>query len=217
MSHSDSPQQAASRHPQNPDAHVEKTACILCSRNCGLTVTIEDGKFTRIRGDEAHPVSKGYICQKAARLDYYQNHADRLQYPLQRQADGSFKRVSWDEALDDIVRRLLAIREQHGGQAFAFYGGGGQGNHLGGMYSQQLLKAMRSRFVYTSLAQEKTGDFWVNGRLFGHQTCHTTEDVEHADYVLFIGTNPYQAHGIPNARDTLRDLQKNSATHHGGG
>lgn len=188
---------------------TEKTACILCSRNCGLTVTIENGQFTRFRGDDEHPVSKGYICQKAARLEHYQHHEDRLKYPLQRQADGRFVRVSWDEALDDIARRLRAIREQHGGRAFAFYGGGGQGNHLGGMYSQQLHKAMKSRFVYTSLAQEKTGDFWVNGRLFGHQTCHTTEDVEHADYVLFIGTNPYQAHGIPNARDTLRDLQKN--------
>ena len=127
MSQSSSQQQATSSTQDKPAAHVETTACILCSRNCGLEFTIENGKFTRIRGDEAHPVSKGYICQKAARLDYYQNHADRLQYPLQRQADGSFKRVSWDEALDDIVRRLLAIREQHGGQAFAFYGGGGQG------------------------------------------------------------------------------------------
>ncbi|MBL8420940.1 MAG: molybdopterin-dependent oxidoreductase [Dechloromonas sp.] len=192
-----------------PDKNTEKTACILCSRNCGLAVTIENGKFTRIRGDEEHPVSRGYICQKAARLEHYQHHRDRLQHPLKRQSDGSFVRVTWEEALTDIARRLTAIRQQHGGSAFAFYGGGGQGNHLGGMYSQQLHKAMNSRFVYSSLAQEKTGDFWVNGRLFGHQTCHTTEDVEHADYVLFIGTNPYQAHGIPNARDTLRDLQKN--------
>lgn len=190
---------------------TDNTACILCSRNCGLTVTIENGRFTRIRGDDEHPVSKGYICQKAARLEHYQNHADRLTHPLQRLADGSFVRVSWDEALGDIARRLIAIREKHGGRAFAFYGGGGQGNHLGGIYSQQLHKAMQSRFVYSSLAQEKTGDFWVNGRLFGHQTCHTTEDVEHADYVLFIGTNPYQAHGIPNARDALRDLQRDPA------
>jgi anaerobic selenocysteine-containing dehydrogenase len=190
-------------------ARVEKTACILCSRNCGLTVTIENGRFTRIRGDDEHPVSKGYICQKAARLEHYQHHADRLTHPLRRQPDGSFVRVSWDEALDDIARRLRELRDRHGGAAFAFYGGGGQGNHLGGMYSRQLRQAMKSRFVYSPLAQEKTGDFWVNGRLFGHQACHTTEDVEHADYVLFIGTNPFQAHGIPNARDTLRDLQRN--------
>ena len=187
---------------------MEKTACILCSRNCGLVVELENGRFIRIRGDKAHPTSKGYLCQKAARLDHYQNHADRLQHPLKRQPDGSFAPISWDEALTEIAARLLAIRTAHGGDAFAFVGGGGQGNHLGGAYSRQLLAAMKSRYAYNALGQEKTGDFWVNGRLFGSQTCHTTEDAEHADYVLFIGCNPYQSHGIPNARDTLRDLKK---------
>lgn len=189
---------------------TEKTACILCSRNCGLVVEIENGNFTKIRGDDDHPVSKGYICQKAARLQHYQQHADRLQYPQKRQADGSFVRVSWDEALDDIAARLVAIREKHGGNAFASVGGGGQGNHLGGAYSGQIRAAMKSHFSYTALGQEKTGDFWVNGRLFGSQTCHTTEDVEHSDYVLFIGCNPYQAHGIPNARDVLREIRKDA-------
>lgn len=188
---------------------TEKTACILCSRNCGLKVDIENGNFVRIRGDEDHPVSKGYICQKAARLEHYQQHGDRLTHPLKRQSDGSFARVSWDEALDDIAQRLLKIREKHGGEAFAFLGGGGQGNHLGGAYGGlQLRAAMKSRNNYNALGQEKTGDFWLNGRLFGKQTCHTTEDVEHADFVLFIGTNPFQAHGIVNARDTLRELKK---------
>ncbi len=187
---------------------TEQTACVLCSRNCGLRVETDGAHFTRIRGDEAHPVSKGYLCQKAGRLEHYQDHADLLQHPLRRQPDGRFAPVSWDEALADIASRLLALRARHGGRAFAFYGGGGQGNHLGGAYSRQLTKAMGSRFVYSALAQEKTGDFWVNGRLFGDQRCHITEDVEHADVVLFIGTNPFQAHGIPNARDTLRELKK---------
>jgi anaerobic selenocysteine-containing dehydrogenase len=188
---------------------TEHTACILCSRNCGLSVETGDCNFTRIRGDEDHPVSKGYICQKAARLQHYQQHDDRLRQPLRRREDGSFEPVSWDEALDDIAQRLLAIRDTHGGKAFAFLGGGGQGNHLGGIYgARQMLAAMKSRNAYNSLAQEKTGDFWLNGRLFGRQSCHTTEDVEHADYALFIGCNPFQAHGIPNARVTLKHLSK---------
>lgn len=189
-------------------SRTDTTACILCSRNCGLQVEIDDGRFRRIRGDEAHPNSKGYLCQKAARLEHYQNHAERLQFPLKRRPDGSFERISWDQALAEIAARLTSIRDRHGGEAFAFVGGAGQGNHLGGAYSRQLLAAMRSRFAYNSLGQEKTGDFWVNGRLFGHQTCHTTEDVEHADYVLFIGCNPFQSHGIPTARETLRALRK---------
>ena len=188
-----------------------QTACILCSRNCGLLVETEAGRIVSVHGDPAHPVSAGYLCQKAARLAHYQDNADRLEHPLRRQPDGSFVRVGWDEALADIAARLGAIRARHGGGAFAFYGGGGQGNHLGGAYSRQLLRAMGSRFVYSALAQEKTGDFWVNGRLFGDQRCHLTEDVEHADFVLFIGTNPFQSHGIRNARATLRDLKKDPA------
>ncbi|MBL9016614.1 MAG: molybdopterin-dependent oxidoreductase [Myxococcales bacterium] len=191
---------------------AEQSACILCSRNCGIVVETDgERRITGVRGNERHPISKGYLCQKAARLAHYQDHADRLDSPLRREPDGSFTRVSWDDALADIAARLVAIRDRHGGKAFAFYGGGGQGNHLGGAYSRQLVKAMKSRFVYSALAQEKTGDFWVNGRLFGDQRCHLTEDVEHADFVLFIGTNPFQAHGIPNARDLLRELKTDPA------
>jgi anaerobic selenocysteine-containing dehydrogenase len=184
-----------------------KTACILCSRNCGLEVDVVDGHLKKFRGDTAHPSSKGYLCNKAARLDFYQNHADRLTHPLKRTADGSFVRVTWEQALGDIAQRLNTIRDTHGGDAFAFVGGGGQGNHLGGAYGRQMLPAMKSRFVYSSLAQEKTGDFWVNGRMFGAQNCHPMEDVEHADYVIFIGANPYQSHGIVNARDVLKDIK----------
>ena len=202
----DKPRQGSMSAAQPQDR--QSTACILCSRNCGLEVEIEDGRFVRVRGDPRHPNSRGYLCQKAARLDHYQNHADRLRHPLKRQPDGTFAPIGWDQALAEIAGKLLDIRNRHGGDAFAFVGGGGQGNHLGSAYGRQLLPAMGSRFAYNSLGQEKTGDFWVNGRLFGSQSCHTTEDVEHADYVLFIGCNPFQSHGIPRARDLLRDLQR---------
>ncbi|MBK8971126.1 MAG: molybdopterin-dependent oxidoreductase [Hahellaceae bacterium] len=194
------------------DAQTHPSACILCSRNCGISITTSvSGEFVRIKGDPEHPMTQGYICQKAARLNHYQHHAERLQTPLKRQSDGTFSPISWDQALTEIAKQLKSIRAQHGGDAFAFVGGGGQGNHLGGAYGQQLRHAMGSRFAYSALAQEKTQDFWVNGRLFGDQRCHTTEDVEHADYVLFIGCNPYQSHGIPNARDTLKHIKNDPA------
>jgi len=67
---------------------------------------------------------------------------------------------------------------------------------------------MKTRNYYSALAQEKTGGFWVDGRLYGKQNCHPTEDVENAEVVLFIGTNPWQSHGIRNARVVLREIQK---------
>ncbi len=189
----------------------QPTACILCSRNCGVEVAVEDGHLKRIRGDKASPLSRGYICQKATRLEHYQNNADRLSAPLRRRPDGSFEEVSWEVAVAEIAGRIRAIRDAHGGRALAYYGGGGQGNHLGGVYGRGLVAAMRTRYHYSALAQEKTGDFWVNGRLFGRQTCHVAEAVEEAELVVLIGTNPWQAHGIRNARETLKKLAADPA------
>lgn len=182
------------------------TACILCSRNCGLLVQVEDGHLTKIRGDKNHPVSAGYICQKAAQLDHYQNNADRLTHPLKRQEDGSYQPIDWQTAITEIADRLLDLKQTYGKECLAFYGGGGQGNHLGSMYSSTFRDALEIPYYYSALAQEKTGDFWVNGKLFGRQNCHTTEDIEQAECVLFIGTNPWQAHGIRNARPTLKEI-----------
>jgi anaerobic selenocysteine-containing dehydrogenase len=184
------------------------TACILCSINCGIEVQLDGRRLAKIRGDEKHPVSQGYLCQKAARLDYYQRFEGRLTEPLRRRADGSFEPVSWETAIREVAERLASIRDAHGGGALAYYGGGGQGNHLGGVYGASLRAALGTRYLYSALAQEKTGDFWVNGKLFGRQTCHVTEDIEHAELVLLIGTNPWQAHGFPRAREVLRELAR---------
>lgn len=190
---------------------LHKTACILCSVNCGIEVGVDEGRLVKIRGDRDHPVSHGYLCQKAARLDYYQNHADRLDRPLRRRADGTFEAITWDQAIGEIAARLVELRDTHSGRSLAYYGGGGQGNHLGGVYAAALRSAMGTRYYYSALAQEKTGDFWVNGKLFGRQTCHITDDVDNAQYVIFLGTNPWQSHGFPRARAVLQEIAKDPA------
>jgi len=186
----------------------EKTACILCECNCGLEVQIGgegNRHFTRIRGDKAHPASKGYACEKPHRLDYYQNGPDRITSPLRRKADGTFEEIDWDTAIREVAERLAAIRDEHGGETIFYYGGGGQGNHLPGAYSTATRRALGSRYRSSALAQEKTGEFWVGGRLMGSMT---RADFEHCEVGLFIGKNPWQSHGIPRARVTLKDMAK---------
>ena len=60
----------------------QSTACILCYVNCGIEVMTAGRSLVRVRGDKAHPSTQGYLCQKAQRLNFYQNHADRLTTPL---------------------------------------------------------------------------------------------------------------------------------------
>jgi anaerobic selenocysteine-containing dehydrogenase len=189
-------------------ASWKKTACILCECNCGLEVQLGgegDRHFTRIRGDKAHPASKGYACEKPHRLDYYQNGPDRITSPLRRKDDGSFEEIDWDTAIREVTERLTAIRDEHGGDTIFYFGGGGQGNHLPAAYSAATRRALGSRYRSSALAQEKTGEFWVGGRLMG---TITRADFEHCEVGLFIGKNPWQSHGIPRARVTLKEIAK---------
>ena len=152
-----------------------KTACILCESNCGIEVRLgDDGRrFERIRGNKDHVGSKGYTCEKALRLDHYQNHANRLTSPLRRRADGTHEEIDWDTAIAEVAERLAGVRDQHGGDKIFYYGGGGQGNHLGGVYGRALMGALGVRYRSNAIAQEKTGEAWVDGRMTG-TTCAAT-------------------------------------------
>ena len=183
-----------------------QTACILCSINCGIEVQLDAGHIVRVRGDRTHPASRGDTCEKAQRLDHYQNGSHRLTTPLRRRPDGTFEPVDWDTAIREVAARFAHIRDTHGGPSIFYYGGGGQGNHLGGAYGAATRRALGSIYTSNALAQEKTGEFWVDGQLYGRPRCHTTGDFERAEVAMFVGKNPWQSHGFPRARATLREI-----------
>ncbi|HEY5247937.1 MAG TPA: molybdopterin-dependent oxidoreductase, partial [Dermatophilaceae bacterium] len=183
----------------------QPSACILCECNCGIEIKLEGRSFARIRGDKSHPGSAGYTCQKALQLDYYQNGRHRLTSPLRRRPDGTHEQIDWDTAISEIAARLADIRRQQGGDKIFFYGSGGQGNHLGGVHGRALQAALGARYSSNPLAQEKTGEMWVDAKLYGG---HTKGDFEHAEVVVFLGKNPWQSHGFPRARAVLRDLAR---------
>jgi anaerobic selenocysteine-containing dehydrogenase len=190
---------------------AKPTACILCECNCGLEVELggDDGRrLIKLRGDRRHPSSRGYTCEKALRLDHYQNERNLLTAPLRRRADGSFETIDWDTAIREVAARLASVRDRFGGDSIFYYGGGGQGNHLPGAYSTALRRILGSRYRSNALAQEKTGEFWVSDRMMG---APTRADFEHCDVALFLGKNPWHSHSIPRARVTLKEIARDPA------
>ncbi|MEM7362615.1 MAG: molybdopterin-dependent oxidoreductase [Pseudomonadota bacterium] len=181
------------------------TACNLCYANCGILAQVEDGHIVKVRGDKNHPVSKGYTCNKAARIDFYQNGRDRLSSPLRKKPDGTFEEIDWETAITEVAAKLSGLRDTHGGDKIMYYGGGGQGNHLGGAYSGAVRAALGMRYHSNALAQEKTGLGWVSERTLGGMW---HGDFDHCDVALIIGKNPWQSNGIQRARIMLRDLSK---------
>jgi anaerobic selenocysteine-containing dehydrogenase len=189
----------------------KSTACILCECNCGIEVQLggQDGRrIVKVRGDDAHPASQGYACEKAHRVDYYQNGPHRLTKPLRRKPDGSYEEIDWDTAIREVAEKFAAIRDTHGGESIFYYGGGGQGNHLPGAYGRSTRMLLGSIHRSSALAQEKTGEFWVANRMLG---AYTRADFEHAEVALFLGKNPWFSHSIPRARVTLKEIAKDPA------
>lgn len=175
-----------------PETVTRKSACILCYVNCGIEVEIEDGRMKRVRGDKDNPKSHGYICQKAGRLPFYANdRALRLTSPLRRNETGGFDEIGWDVAIAEIAAKLNAVRDTGRAQAFGYYGGGGQGSVMGGVFGQALRGVMGSGPYFSAVSQEKTGDFWVNGHMFGAHNIHTAEDVHGAELTIVLGCNPW--------------------------
>src|SRR5438093_6064290 len=121
-----------------------------CPDGCGVLITVEDGKATKIQGDPAHPVTRGFLCAKVAKYLDRVYSPDRVLYPMKRvgpkgpakavwgrapspvQAEhGSaatpqnFQRISWDEALDEIALRFRSIASEFGSESILPYSYGG--------------------------------------------------------------------------------------------
>jgi len=105
-----------------------RTTCQACHCECGVFVQKENGKIIGIRGDPDHPFSKGFLCNKAKASIELVYHKDRVRFPLKRVKKGkgsNWRKISWDEALDEIAERLTEIKENHGPEAIATHRGTG--------------------------------------------------------------------------------------------
>src|SRR5262245_59185491 len=125
-----------SRHPAElggPSAVVE-TACPLdCPDSCSLSVSVQRGRVVKIDGSRKNPVTGGFICAKVRKFDQRVYGADRLLYPAVRKGrkgDGSFKRVSWDEALELVAQRFRRAKADAGGASILPYSYGGSNGLL---------------------------------------------------------------------------------------
>ena len=181
------------------------TACVLCSSACALRVDVEDGRIVKIRPDKSSPITEGYACNKAASIASYVNHSQRVADPLKRRPDGTFEKISWDQAISEIAQKLNAIRKEHGPRAISLVGIGGQANHMDAAYGLGFLTGIGSRKWFNAFAQEKTQNALVESwMLKGSPSVLLHADTEHCETLLVLGTNARVSNRGHNANETLK-------------
>jgi len=98
------------------------TDCTLCYHSCGIKVTVKDGKAVKIRGLESHPLNRGNLCPKGANALESIYSPDRLKSPLKR-VNGDFEEISWDQALDEIAKKLTELKTTYGPEILGVFTG----------------------------------------------------------------------------------------------
>lgn len=106
---------------------VVRSSCRACHGGCGVLVRVENNKVTSIKGDPDCPVNKGWLCIKGKRYHTITHHPERLTDPLLKKR-GTWEKISWEEAYEQIADRFLKIKEQLGPESLVLGYGTGRDN-----------------------------------------------------------------------------------------
>ena len=174
---------------------VEKfyTACALnCPDICAYVVHVEDGRVMRLEGDENHPYTLGRCCPKGYAHVLRTYYEDRLRYPLRKQADGTFKRISWDVAFNEIAERMNAAKEQYGPNSVGIYSGSGN-DGMAPRYASRFANAFGCRMI-PGIAEICFEGAYEGARFnVGPFPPHELSDWANSRCIVVWGTNKFES------------------------
>lgn len=157
----------------------------------------EAGKATRVQGDPAHPVTRGFLCGKVAKYLDRVYSPDRLLYPMRRrkgapkgpgQELAAFERISWDEALDEIAERLKAVSDEFGPESILPYSYAGSiGLLTYGSMDRRFFHRLGASQLDRTICSTTGGEAYVS--VYGSKLGTDTEDFRHARLILAWGAN----------------------------
>lgn len=175
------------------------TICGVCPGGCAIKAVIEDGKLVDVKPLTGAPF--GALCVRGKHAAEVVHSPDRLQKPLIRvgeRGEGKFREAKWDEALDLVVEKMLAIKEKYGPQAVISHSGRGafeqsvlDFNSENGSVASKLLLPFGSPNIasVSSLCYVSYGVFapmttvGLDGRLL-------LSDFENSQLIVVWGANP---------------------------
>ena len=176
-----------------------QTFCRVCNAMCGLVVTVEDARIIRIRGDEAHSLSRGYSCPKGRALGALHHDERRLEQPLVREGR-HLRATSWESALDDLADRIAASVAEHGPDSVAMYLASGSAfDTAGRRAAERFLTLIGSQQKYTATTIDTPCKPLVAELVGGWSGLTPIWDHESSKLLLLFGSNPVVSHGHSNA------------------
>ncbi len=198
---------------QKNDTKTHYRACNLCEAICGLAIEVRGDEIRSIRGDRYDPFSRGHICPKAVALQDIHSDPDRLRHPRRRMRDGTWKRLTWDEALDEVGDRLCAIQKASGNNAVGLYVGNPGVHNWGSLlFGPPLSRTLKTRNLFSATSVDQLPHHVAATLMFGHRLLLPIPDVDRTQYLLILGANPVVSNGsmmtAPGFKRRLENLKE---------
>ncbi|MDC8785378.1 molybdopterin-dependent oxidoreductase [Roseateles koreensis] len=186
--------------------------CPLCEACCGLEVRTQGEQVISIRGASDDVFSSGFICPKGVSLKDLHEDPDRLRQPLIKR-NGRFEPASWDEAFEEIERRLLPILQTHGPDAVATTIGNPAAHKISLMaYFPRLARALGTRNLFSASTLDQMPKQLSAGLMFGHWLSVPVPDLPRSDLLIILGGNPMVSNGsmwtVPDYRGKARAMRE---------
>lgn len=94
-----------------------KGYCPFCQVRCTYIARLQDGKILSVTGDKNNYWTGGAMCPKSMSMLELLDSPYRITEPMLHNPDGSWKRITYDEAITMCVEKMKAVRDKYGAKA----------------------------------------------------------------------------------------------------
>jgi formate dehydrogenase len=166
------------------------TFCRYCLASCGLEVTVEDNRVTKISPDKQNPHTWQDFCAKGRTANQLVEHPRRILNPMRRVGD-TYVEATWDEAIADIAGRMNALIDADGPDAVGIYYGNPSGFSSSNIiFMNGWLDAVGTHNRYFVGSVDQNAMHVVASAMYGSMLMAPVSDIDNCDYFLLVGTNP---------------------------
>ena len=174
---------------------VKRTVCTHCSVGCATDAIVENGVWVRQEAVFDSPINLGAHCAKGAALREHGHGEYRLRYPM-KLVDGKYKRISWDQALDEITAKMKELREASGPDSLYFIGSSKHNNEQAYLLRKWVSfwgtnNCDHQARICHSTTVAGVANTWGYGAM-----TNSYNDMQNSKVALYIGSNAAEAHPV---------------------
>ena len=174
---------------------IRTNMCTHCSVGCTVKAEVQNGVWVGQEPAWDSPINRGAHCAKGAAVRELVHGERRLKYPMKRQ-NGEWVRISWDQAIEEIGDKLLAIREKSGADS-AYWLGSAKFSNEGAYLFRKLAAFWGTNNVdhQARICHSTTVAGVANTWGYGAMT-NSYNDIRNSKTVIFMGSNAAEAHPV---------------------